>query len=420
MRRIDLGPDTRQIAGSDQPAEQLSQATSWEYLYDVLRPDGGTAVGRSFRAVHHSMVLCGIAVMLADTVAPWRELYGALFGYAFHLVSGFFIAEFLLRLLAAPGAPGSESRPVGRARLDWSISPGGILDLLGALPGLLNIAFETKDAILFGLIWVFKFVRYAPGLVGLGRAIGTARQALLSVLLGFTVVLIAASSIEYLLERAAQPEVFGSIPAALWWGIVTMTNAGYGDSVPQTLSGRMVAGIVMVCGIVALALSAGILANGFAQEIRRHAFLRTWDIVAKVPFFQTIGASTIAEVARLLRPRDYPAGAVIVRLGDPGDCMYFIASGEVEIVISPEPPRLGAGEFFGEIALLTGTPRTATVIAVEPCTLLRLDILEFRELMGRQPDLARVIYDAAHQRLEAFGAEAIRKRGASSHFRTSG
>ena len=123
MRRIDLGPDTRQIAGSGQPAEQLSQATSWEYLYDVLRPDGGTAVGRSFRAVHHSMVLCGIAVMLADTVAPWRELYGALFGYAFHLVSGFFIAEFLLRLLAAPGAPGSEPRPVGRARLDWSISP---------------------------------------------------------------------------------------------------------------------------------------------------------------------------------------------------------------------------------------------------------------------------------------------------------
>jgi voltage-gated potassium channel len=365
------------------------------------------------------MVVCGIAVMLADTVAPWREVYGELFGYAFHLVSGFFIAEFLLRLLAAPGAPGSELHSAGRARLDWSISPGGILDLLGALPGLLNIVFETKDAILFGLIWVFKLVRYAPGLVGLRRAIGTARQALLSVLLGFSVVLIAASSIEYLLERAAQPAVFGSIPAALWWGIVTMTNVGYGDSVPQTLSGRMLAGIVMVCGIVALALLAGILANGFAQEIRRHAFLRTWNIVAKVPFFQTVGASTIAEVARLLRPRDYPAGAVIVRLGEPGDCMYFIASGAVEIVISPQPLRLGAGEFFGEIALLTGTPRTATVVALEPCTLLRLDILEFRELVGRQPDLARVIYDAAHQRLEALGAEAIHKRETSLHFRTS-
>jgi voltage-gated potassium channel len=278
------------------------------------------------------------------------------------------------------------------------------------LPGLLNIVLDAKDAILFGLIWVFKLVRYAPGLAGLQRAVGEARSALLSVLLGFAVVLLAASSLEYLIERGVQPDVFGSIPAALWWGIVTMTNTGYGDIVPITVPGRILAGLVMVCGIVVLALVAGILATGFAQEIRRHAFLRTWNIVANVPFFQTIGASTIGEVARLLRPREYPAGAVIVRRGEPGDCMYFIASGEVEIEIDPEPLRLGSGEFFGEIALLTGAPRTATVVAAEACTLLRLDIVEFRELTSRQPDLARVIYDAAHQRLGAVGARAMRAR----------
>ena len=136
------------------------------------------------------------------------------------------------------------------------------------------------------------------------------------------------------------------------------------------------------------ALVAGILSTGFAQEIRRHAFLRTWNIVAKVPFFHKVGAATIGEVARLLRPRDYPTGAVIVRRGDAGDCMYFIASGEVEIALDPEPLRLESGEFFGEIALLTGAPRTATVLATQACTLLRLDIAEFRELTGRQPDLA--------------------------------
>jgi voltage-gated potassium channel len=390
-----------------------------ERLYEILRPGAVGTEARIFRAVHHSMVAAGIAVMLADTVEPWREAYGELFENAFHLISAFFAADFLLRLIAAVGAPGAALRPAWRVRLHWAISIGGLLDFLGALPGVLNIVFETKDAILFGLIWVFKLVRYAPGLVGLRRAIGNARQALLSVLLGFVVVLLAASSLEYLLERAAQPDVFGSIPAALWWGIVTMTNAGYGDSVPQTLPGRMLAGIVMVCGIVVLALVAGILATGFAQEMRRFAFLRTWNIVAQVPFFQTVGASTIAEVARLLRPRDYPAGAVIVRRGEPGDCMYFIASGEVEIGISPEPLRLGPGEFFGEIALLTGTPRMATVVAAEACTLLRLDIVEFRELMGRQPDLARVIYDAAHQRLEAVGTPRVSERDAALDFGTS-
>jgi voltage-gated potassium channel len=388
-----------------------------ERLYEILRPDSAGMHAKIFHGVHHSMVSAGITVMLADTVEPWREAYGELFENAFHLISAFFVAEFLVRLIASPGAPGVEQRPGWRAQLAWGLSNGGLLDLFGALPGVLNIVFETKDAILFGLVWVFKLVRYAPGLVGLRRAIGNARQALLSVLLGFVVVLLA--SLEYLFERAAQPDAFGSIPAALWWGIVTMTNAGYGDSVPQTVPGRMLAGVVMVCGIVVLALVAGILATAFAQEMRRYAFLRTWNIVAKVPFFQTIGAAVIAEVARLLRPRDYPAGAVIVRRGEPGDCMYFIASGEVEIEIGPEPLRLGTGEFFGEIALLTGTPRTATVVAAEPCTLLRLDIVEFRELMGRQPELARVIYDAAHQRLEAVGPERMREREAALDFGTS-
>ena len=90
--------------------------------------------------------------------------------------------------------------------------------------------------------------------------------------------------------------------------------------------GRMLAGIVMVSGILVFALWAGILATGYAEETRRREFLRTWDLVAKVPFFHKIGASVIADVARLLRPREYPAGAVIVRRGEPGDCMYFVAS----------------------------------------------------------------------------------------------
>src|SRR5260221_14378384 len=205
-----------------------------ERLYEILRPDSAGMHAKIFRGVHHSMVAAGIAVMLADTVEPWREAYGELFENAFHLISAFFVIEFLSRLMGAPGVPGAEHRPGWRARLNWCISTGGMLDLFGALPGVLNIVFETKDAILFGLIWVFKLVRYAPGLVGLRRAIGNARQALLSVLLGFAVVLLAASSLEYLFERAAQPDAFGSIPAALWWGIVTMTNAGDGDSVPQT------------------------------------------------------------------------------------------------------------------------------------------------------------------------------------------
>jgi hypothetical protein len=92
-----------------------------------------------------------------------------------------------------------------------SLSVGGILDLLGALPGLLNIAFETKDAILFGLIWVFRLARYAPGLTGQRRAIGNAWHSLLSMLL-----LLQRRPHRLIQHRishraGSQPEVFGSI-----------------------------------------------------------------------------------------------------------------------------------------------------------------------------------------------------------------
>ena len=103
--------------------------------------------------------------------------------------------------------------------------------------------------------------------------------------------------------------------------------------------------------------------------MRRREFLRTWEMVAKVPFFQSLGATLIAEVARLLRVRDYPAAAVIFRRGEPGDCMYFVVEGEVEVMLDPKPLRFGADYFFGELALLTGAPRNATIMTTRPCTL---------------------------------------------------
>ena len=347
------------------------------------------------------MVAAGIGIMLADTVAEWREAYGGALEAGFQVVCAFFFAEYVLRL-----SGGTRSSRRGAPR------KVAVAARLGHLARR-HVRFPRRAsrrarhrvrpgyASLFGFIWAFKLVRYSPGLASLERVISNARHALLSVLLGFGILLLLAASLAYLLERSTQPDVFGSIPAALWWAIVTMTTTGYGDVVPQTVLGRMLAGVVMVSGIAVFALWAGILATGYFEETRRREFLRTWDLVAKVPFFHDVGAAVIADVAQLLRPRDYPAGAVIVRRGERGDCMYFVASGEVEIRVRPEGIRLGAGDFFGELALLTGDPRNATVVATRQCTLLRLDIVDFRQLLGRQPELARIIRAAADARLEA-------------------
>ena len=366
-------------------------------LYIVLDPDSPERAARLFRVVHHVLVALGIAAMLADSVPFIAADHDAVLRGVYYLVGAFFVVEYVLRLIVAPEVPSHEHHGPIWARLHWAISLGGILDFLCALPAIAALA-RVPWAHLVGFVWAFKYVRYSPGLASLGRVVRNAQQALLSVLLGFAIVLLTASSIAYLLERHANPEAFGSIPAALWWAIVTMTTTGYGDVVPQTAAGRVLGGFVMIGGILTFALWAGILASGYAEELRRREFLRTWELVAKVPFFHNIGAALIAEVARLLRPRDFPERSVIMRRGQAGDCMYFIIDGEVEIQLQTQEAYLGPGQFFGEVALLTGAPRNATVVASQPCTLLSLDIVDFHELLGRHPELARIIHAEAQQR----------------------
>ena len=353
---------------------------------------------RVWRGVHHATVAAGIGVMLALTVPDLRGAYGAWLSGAFFFSAAFFVGVFALRLYVAPEVPGGEHRGALGTRFAWALSIGGLFDLLGVMPALIAVV-DHHEASLFSFVWVFKLVRYSPGLTMLQRVVTHARQALLSVLLGVFIVLLVAGSLAYLLERNAQPEFFGSIPSALWWAIVTLTTTGYGDAVPHTVAGRMLAGVVMVSGILVFALWAGILASGYADEMRRREFLRTWDLVAKVPFFHNLGATLIAEVARLLRARDYPAGAVIMRRGESGDCMFFVVEGEVEVLLEPKSLRFGAEYFFGELALLTGAPRNATVVASRPCVLLALDIVDFFELLSRQPELARAIHEEAGRRL---------------------
>ena len=201
-----------------------------------------------------------------------------------------------------------------------------------------------------------------PGLRQLRRVLVQESGPLLSVLVIFLMVLLLASVAVYFLERDVQPGAFGSVPAALWWAVATLTTTGYGDVVPITPLGRLVAAIVMICGLGVFGLWTGILATGFAAETRRDNFLKTWESVSKVPFFAALGPSAIADVTHMLRTMDLPARTMIIRKGQAGDCMYFIAEGEVEVDLPGKKVSLGEGAFFGEMALLGNNLRSANII----------------------------------------------------------
>lgn len=214
-----------------------------------------------------------------------------------------------------------------------------------------------------------------------------------------TINWVLVSAIIFALEHEAQPDVFSSLPQAMWWAIVTMATVGYGDIVPATAAGRVFGGLVMVLGIASVAVPAGILATGFAAELRKRRSMISWQLVAKLPLFAHLEASRIAAIARLLKLDVVPPRYTIVLRGEPGDAMFFIVSGEVEVHVQPHPIRLGPGQYFGEIALLREVPRTATITSVTECELLVLSAADFRRLLEEYPAMKESIRDLAERRV---------------------
>jgi len=118
-----------------------------------------------------------------------------------------------------------------------------------------------------------------------------------------------------------------------------------------------------------------------------------------VPLFKSLDAIRIADIAHLLKARVVPARQIVVRRGEMADAMYFIMSGQVEVDVQPEPIVLEEGQYFGEIALLKETPRTATVLTLVECSLLSLDARDFRKLMERYPEIRAAVEQVAEKRL---------------------
>ncbi|MGH6933314.1 MAG: cyclic nucleotide-gated ion channel [Dongiaceae bacterium] len=308
-------------------------------------------------------------------------------------------AEYAARLSIAPARDAEGARRPGIARLRYTRSFLGIIDLVAPI-GCLGVALAALPPSLanfVALLALFKLARYTPGLGLVATVFRNEWRSLFAALTVLLVLLVLVSGGMYLIEREAQPAVFTSMPHALWWGITTIASVGYGDMIPITPGGRIFGGLVILLGIASFALPAGILATGFGAELRKRDFAVTWNLVARVPLFAGLDAMSIAAISRLLKPQFVPERYVVVRRGDPADAMYFILSGELEVEIVP-PVRLRAGQFFGEIALLTDKERTATVNAVTESHLLALQTGDFRRLMHQHPDLEAAIRKIADSR----------------------
>ncbi len=360
---------------------------------------------RVTRFVHRALitlVALSVAAVILESVPEYGRRYRGVFLAIEYVAVGLFTIEYLLRLWSAPDHTPYSDRTPTRARLAFVASGSAIVDLLTILPVYLSffLAADLRVFLLLRLLRFFKLARYSAGIRTLVAVMEAERKALFATgILLFGAVLFSATAI-HLAEHEAQPESFGSIPAAMWWAIVTITTVGYGDVTPVTLAGRMIASVTMVTGYVMLGLPVGIVATAFAEEIHRREFVVTWSMVASVPLFRTLDATAIAEIMRYLRAQSVPAGTLIVRRGELAQSMYFIADGEVEVALPGEAVHLGVGQFFGEIAILHKTLRTANVRAVEPTKLLILDAYDLQSLIVRNPEIGEAIRQVASSRSE--------------------
>ncbi len=348
-----------------------------------------------------ALILANVAAVVAETVVSLRARYEAEF-WTFEVVSvAIFTVEYVARLWVCDEHLSLARRgPLG-ARLRFAASPYALIDLIAILPFYLVLLLPSADLRIlrvFRLLRLLKLTRYSPALATLWRVLVDERRALAAALLIMLGLMLLSATAMYHAERAVQPEVFGSIPAAMWWALATLTTVGYGDVVPLTDYGRLIGGLVMILGLAMFALPIGIVASGFASEIHRRDFVVTWGMVARVPLFAKLDALSVSRITNLLRARLVPPGTVIMRRGEAAEAMYFIASGEVEVDVPSKPVRLSDGDFFGEIALLRRTARMATVRAVTRCRLLVLESDAFNELIEADGDLREAITAVAEER----------------------
>jgi len=348
----------------------------------------------AYRLLQILILVVGLAAMTAMTVPGLtNEMHDWLASALW-----FCLAIFALELAA-----NCWPRGTGEHTANYAFTASGIIDALGVLPVpiALLLGVPSDVAWLLASLWLLKLTTLVPGFSLLGRVIALEARPLASVLVIFLIVILLAGAALYAVEGNRQPQHFGSLPLSLWWAVTTLTTTGYGDAVPETLVGRLIASLVMISGLGVFGLWTGILANGFAAEHRRRNFIQNWDLVTRVPFLRNLDPPAIIALTRMLRRIDLAPRTIVVRRGREGDCMYFIAAGEVEVQVEPQPIKLGPGSFFGEIALLRDSLRTATVATTVASTLLILEVSDFRDFMAHHPELAKAIEKEAARRADA-------------------
>ncbi len=217
------------------------------------------------------LIIVNVLAVILETVEPLYQQYALLFIVVDIISIAIFTVEYFIRLWICTLDP-AYSHPV-TGRLRYMVSPYALIDLLSFLPFYIPAIIPVdlrflRILRLFRLIRVMKLGRYSEAMKTFEVVIAKSKEKLILVLSILFIVLVLASSLMYYAEHDAQPEKFASIPAAMWWAIVTLATIGYGDVYPVTMLGKVIGSVVVITGIAIFALPTAILSAGFIEEMQ--------------------------------------------------------------------------------------------------------------------------------------------------------
>jgi len=242
------------------------------YTNRILKENNSWVLSRIFEIFIISLIFLNMLAVILETVNSLVVQYG----YAFHCFEIFsiivFTIEYILRLWTCTFEP--KYRWSIRGRIRYIFTPMMLLDLIVILPFYIPMIISLDLRFLRALrlirvFRIFKMARYFEALQILGDVIKSKKEELIITIFMIFVLLILASSFMFFIENRGQPEVFSSIPQAMWWGTVTLTTVGYGDIYPKTPLGKFTGAIVSLLGIGMFALPTGIIAAGFTEEVQK-------------------------------------------------------------------------------------------------------------------------------------------------------
>jgi voltage-gated potassium channel len=217
------------------------------------------------------VIVVNVSALMAETVDDIRSRHGDFLVAVEHFSIVIFTVEYLLRMWSCTVERKFAGPIAGRFR--YALTPFMVIDFIAIAPFYLPFLGVDLRALrmvrLIRILRVAKLARYSRAVRTLGTVLSEKRGELMTAVFILAVLILLSSALIFHAEHLAQPKAFSSIPAAMWWSISTLSTVGYGDIIPITTGGKIIAAVISVLGIGMFALPAGILGAAYSDALNR-------------------------------------------------------------------------------------------------------------------------------------------------------